>query len=135
MNNFIIVVDDSPTVRTIAEYTLKSAGYNGVSFANGLRALKWLDEHTDVQPSLVYMDVQMPGLDGYDCALYLTGQSRFQKTAIVLMSAELVEIAKLRLVGATAHMHKPFTVEKLLTTTQTYVPLPAPIVTRKGQVS
>jgi CheY-like chemotaxis protein len=119
-NNFIMVIDDSPTVRKIVEMNLQSAGYNGVSFADGTSALQWLDEHRDMRPVLVLLDVQIPDIDGYEWAMHVKSKRSFPATTIVLLSGEAVDSEKARIAGVVAHIKKPFTVEMLLTTVQTY---------------
>jgi CheY-like chemotaxis protein len=122
MDNFILIVDDSPTVRTIMEFTLQQAGYGGISFANGVDALTWLDEHPDMQPAFVFLDIQMQGIDGYEWARQVKSNPRFQHTMLVLMSGRLVDQTKLRAVGITASIEKPFTVQTLLTMVQISLP-------------
>jgi twitching motility two-component system response regulator PilG len=118
MNSFILIIDDSPTIRKLAEMTLQKADYNGVSFADGESALQWLDEHLDVRPTLVLLDVHLPGIDGYTWAMHIKSKLRFQSTSIVLMSGEPVSREKIRVAGITASIEKPFTIQKLLTMVQ-----------------
>jgi twitching motility two-component system response regulator PilG len=121
MDNFIMIVDDSPTIRKIIEITLQQAGYRGVSFADGVAALTWLDGHPDVLPVFIFIDVQMPGIDGYELTRRIKSQPRFRSTAIILMSGEAMNEHKGRLAGVAAHLKKPFTVHAILTTVQAYV--------------
>jgi CheY-like chemotaxis protein len=128
-------VDDSATIRTIIAHTLKVAGYCGVSFADGVKALKWLDEHPDMQPTLVYLDAQMPEIDGYAWATYIKSKPRFHHTAIVLMSGEALGKTKAGIAGVTAYIEKPFTTQTILTTARTYIQANALVAVDKERVS
>jgi twitching motility two-component system response regulator PilG len=122
VNTFIMVIDDSPTIRKIIEITLQQEGYSGISFADGISALKWLNEHPDMQPALVFLDVQMPGLDGHAWAHHIKSKPRFHNTIIVMMSGDAVKSAKTSLTGVTNYLAKPFTTQAILTTVRTYIP-------------
>ena len=122
MNNFIMIIDDSPTIRKIIEITLQPEGYHGVSFADGASALTWLDEHPNMQPALVFLDVQMPDLNGYEWASQIKGKPGFHHTAIALMSGEAINNDKSRLAGIVTHIKKPFTAQTILTTARAYLP-------------
>jgi twitching motility two-component system response regulator PilG len=121
MDNFVMVVDDSPTIRKIVEMTLQGAGYRGVSFADGVRALKWLGEHAEMRPGLVFLDVHMSGIDGYEWARQVKSKARFHWTSIVLMSGEAFDREKGRVAGVASYLAKPFTTQALLATTQRYL--------------
>ena len=123
MDNFIMIVDDSPTVRKIMEFTLQQEGYRGMSFPDGVEALKWLYEHQDCIPLLIFIDVEMPKMSGYILTRHLREKSRFQQTPILLMSSRIgvIERLKARLAGATEYLVKPFTTQSILTTVQTYL--------------
>ena len=123
MDNFIMIVDDSPTVRKIMEFTLQQEGYSGMSFPDGIEALKWLYEHQDCVPQLIFLDVELPKMSGYTLTHHLREKPRFQQTSILLMSGRIgtIERLKARLAGATEYLVKPFTMQTILTTVQTYL--------------
>jgi CheY-like chemotaxis protein len=125
VNNLILILDDSPTIRTIIQMTLQSNGYSGISFADGTHALRWLNHHADMQPGLIFLDVNMPRIDGYEWARRVKSQPRFHNTAIVLMSSGATDRIKPRMAGITDYLAKPFTTQTILTTVKTYLPPPA----------
>ena len=106
MNNFIMIVDDSPTVRKIMEFTLQQEGYHGVSFPDGIEAFKWLHEHQDAVPLLIFVDVEMPKMSGYTLTRHLTQKPRFHHTPILLMSSRngVIDKLKARLAGAADYL-------------------------------
>jgi twitching motility two-component system response regulator PilG len=122
-----MIVDDSPTVRKIMEFTLQQEGYTGMSFPNGIEAFRWLHEHQDCIPQLIFVDVELPKMSGYTLTRHLREKPRFQQIAILLMSSRIgtIERLKARLAGATEYLAKPFTTQMLLTTVQTYLQPPA----------
>ena len=121
MQNFIMVIYPSPTVRKILELILQQAGYRGVSFAHGRIALTWLENHPDIQPAFVLLDMQMPDIDGYEWARCIKNNPRFHHTTVALLSGESVDQTKLQAVGITTFIKKPFTTQGILTTVQMHV--------------
>ncbi len=116
----ILVVDDSLTVRKVVEVTLRRAGFDVLSFADGVTALRWLRGPEAVMPALIYLDIGLPRMDGYEVARVLRGLPGLEHTAIIMLSARagLLDCLKSRLVGAQNHLGKPFKVEQLVALTR-----------------
>lgn len=119
----ILVVDDSITMRTILEMSLRRAGYACLSFADGASALRWLSQsgqETTQTPRLLLLDVEMPGMDGYQLAQTIRAQPRWQALALVMLTAHdrVTDRLKGRLLGVRTYLTKPFRVETLLTVVQ-----------------
>ncbi len=122
----ILVIDDSLTVRKIVEVTLQRADFAVLSFADGLTALRWLASAEATHPALVLLDIELPGMDGYEVARYLRTLPRGVLTRLVMLSRRdgVVDRLKSRLVGAQEHLCKPFKVADLLAVVQATLGLP-----------
>jgi twitching motility two-component system response regulator PilG len=109
----VLVIDDSKTIRRTAESLLTKAGCRVTTAADGFEALgKVIDE----RPDLIFVDIMMPRLDGYQtCALIKNNQS-LRGTPVIMLSSKdgLFDRAKGRLVGAEQYLTKPFTRAELL---------------------
>lgn len=114
-DNFkIMVVDDSRTVRTTAELILSKEGFEIVSEVDGFNALSRLEE---VRPDLIFMDVMMPNLDGYDtCQIIKGAPSELSKTPVIMLTSKdgAFDKARGQLAGCDAFITKPFTRDDLL---------------------
>ncbi len=119
----ILVIDDSPTIRKILEVTHRRQGFSLQTFADGVEALRWLQSHPTMIPSLVYLDICMPRLDGYEVAHHLHSRPHFSAVPIVMLSGKdgVLDRLKGRLVGATGYITKPFRSEEILTATRHYL--------------
>ncbi|GAB1594427.1 twitching motility response regulator PilG [Lysobacter claricitrinus] len=109
----VMVIDDSKTIRRTAETLLKREGCDVVTASDGFEALaKIADQH----PQIIFVDVMMPRLDGYQtCALIKNNQS-FKSTPVIMLSSKdgLFDKARGRIVGSEQYLTKPFTREELL---------------------
>ncbi len=116
----ILVIDDSPTVRKVVEVTLHRAGFSVLSFADGVAALRWLHSSAAALPALIYLNIELPYMDGYEVAHTLRGLPGLERTVIIMLSsrAGLLDCLKSRLVGARDHLSKPFKVEQLVALTR-----------------
>ncbi len=116
----ILVVDDSLTVRKIVEVTLRRAGFAVLSFADGVTARRWLHTPEAAIPALIYLDIGLPHMDGYEVARILRDLPGLERTVIIMLSARagLLDCLKSRLVGARDHLSKPFKVEQLVALTR-----------------
>ncbi|WP_077926890.1 response regulator [Wohlfahrtiimonas populi] len=114
-NNFkIMVVDDSSTVRKTAELILSKEGYEIVSEIDGFNALSHLEE---VKPNLIFMDVMMPNLDGYDtCQIIKGSPSELSETPVIMLTSKdgAFDKARGQLAGCDAFITKPFTRDDLI---------------------
>lgn len=110
----IMVIDDSQTIRSSAEKLLSDLGHEVAVAENGYEALSRI---VDLKPDLIFLDIMMPKLDGYQtCALVKHNQD-FKDIPIIMLSSKdgVYDKAKARVVGANDFISKPFTGEDLIT--------------------
>ena len=109
----VLVIDDSKTIRRTAETLLAKAGCQVITAADGFEALGKI---VDNRPNVIFVDIMMPRLDGYQtCALIKNNQS-LRTTPVIMLSSKdgLFDRAKGRMVGAEQYLTKPFTRDELL---------------------
>jgi twitching motility two-component system response regulator PilG len=113
----ILVVDDSATIRRSAESMLTKAGYDVVTAENGFEALSKVARHN---PDLIFVDIMMPRLDGYQTCAIIKNNSQFRSTPVVMLTSKdgLFDQARGRVVGSDLYLTKPFTKEELLAAVQ-----------------
>lgn len=116
----IMVVDDSQTIRRTAESLLTKAGYEVVTAQDGFEALAVLAR---TLPSLVFIDIMMPRLDGYQACALIKGNPQFAKVPVIMLSSKdgLFDRARGRLVGSDQYLTKPFTREELLAAVESHL--------------
>jgi twitching motility two-component system response regulator PilG len=109
----VMVIDDSKTIRRTAETLLKKAGCEVLTATDGFEALALI---ADGNPDLIFVDIMMPRLDGYQtCALIKRNESYRHIPVIMLSSKDgLFDRAKGRIVGSEQYLTKPFTRDELL---------------------
>lgn len=122
----ILIIDDSPLTRKIVEVTLQREGYHGVSFPDGLAAIRWLLQETAPIPALIFLDVRLPKMDGYSVARYIKSKVRYTHVPIVMLTRldGVIDRVRARLSGASHYVTKPFTIEIIRTLAQQYVGMP-----------
>ena len=110
----VMVIDDSNTIRKSAEIFLTQAGAQVVLAEDGFDALAKIRDH---QPDIVFCDILMPRLDGYQTCALIKRSPRFSKTPVVMLSSKdgLFDRARGRMVGSSEYLTKPFTKDSLLT--------------------
>ena len=122
MNNLkVMVIDDSKTIRRTAETLLRKAGCDVVTATDGFDALAKI---ADNQPNIIFVDIMMPRLDGYQtCALIKNNQS-YKETPVIMLSSKdgLFDRAKGRVVGSDHYLTKPFSRDELLGAIKNYCP-------------
>ncbi|MBK1694694.1 pilus assembly protein PilG [Chromatium weissei] len=113
----ILVIDDSKTIRRTAENLLLKAGCEVCVAEDGFEALGKI---VTFKPELVFVDIMMPRLDGYQTCALIKSNSALRHTPVVMLSSKdgLFDRAKGRLVGAQHYLSKPFTGEELLQAVQ-----------------
>lgn len=118
----VMVIDDSNTIRRSAEIFLKQAGCEIILAEDGFDALAKI---TDRQPDVIFVDVMMPRLDGYQTCSLIKKNSRFKSTPVIMLSSKdgLFDKARGRIVGSNEYLTKPFTKDTLLTAVQRYAPI------------
>ncbi len=109
----VLVVDDSNTIRRSAEIFLKQAGHEVLLAEDGFDALAKVNDHA---PQLIFCDILMPRLDGYQTCAILQRSARFAAIPVVMLSSKdsVFDKARGRMVGALDHLTKPFTKDQLL---------------------
>ncbi|HZS49055.1 MAG TPA: response regulator [Blastocatellia bacterium] len=103
----ILAVDDSPTVRKIVSMTLEKQGHRVISVADGVEALAKLNE---MVPDLIFLDISMPHLDGYQICKIIKGKDGTKSVPIIMLSGKdgFIDKVRGRLSGATDYITKPF---------------------------
>jgi twitching motility two-component system response regulator PilG len=116
----VMVIDDSNTIRRSAEIFLLQAGCTVILAEDGFDALAKIADH---QPDLVFVDIMMPRLDGYQTCALIKGNQKFKGTPVIMLSSKdgLFDKARGRIVGSEQYLTKPFTREELLSAIRTYV--------------
>lgn len=109
----VMVIDDSNTIRRSAEIFLKQAGCEVVLAEDGFDALAKI---ADCHPDLIFVDVMMPRLDGYQTCALIKKNLHFKTTPVVMLSSKdgLFDRARGRMVGSDEYLTKPFTKDSLL---------------------
>jgi twitching motility two-component system response regulator PilG len=109
----VMVIDDSNTIRRSAEIFLVQAGCRVILAEDGFDALAKIADH---HPDVVFVDIMMPRLDGYQTCALIKKNPRFAATPVVMLSSRdgLFDRARGRMVGSNQYLTKPFTKESLL---------------------
>ena len=109
----VMVIDDSNTIRRSAEIFLLQAGCEVILAEDGFDALSKISDH---HPDLIFVDIMMPRLDGYQTCSLIKKNPKFKSTPVVMLSSKdgLFDRARGRMVGSDEYLTKPFTKESLL---------------------
>ncbi len=110
----VMVIDDSKTIRRTAESLLSAAGARVVTASDGFEALARVAEHN---PDIIFVDVMMPRLDGYQVCALIKHNVNYRHIPVVVLSSKdsIFDKARGRLVGADSYLTKPFQRDDLLT--------------------
>ena len=116
----VMIIDDSNTIRRSAEIFLVQAGCQVVLAEDGFDALAKIADHG---PDVIFCDIMMPRLDGYQTCALIKGNQLFKATPVIMLSSKdgLFDKARGRIVGSEQYLTKPFTREELLGAIRTYV--------------
>jgi twitching motility two-component system response regulator PilG len=119
----VLVIDDSNTIRRSAEIFLKQAGCEVVLAEDGFDALSKVIDH---DPQLIFCDILMPRLDGYQTCAIIKRNPRFAHVPVVMLSSKdgLFDKARGRMVGSEEYLTKPFTKDQLLRVVKQFRPAP-----------
>ncbi len=119
----VMVIDDSNTIRKTAEIFLRQAGAQVVLAEDGFDALAKINDH---QPNLVFCDILMPRLDGYQTCALIKKNPKFAGTPVIMLSSKdgLFDRARGRMVGSDEYLTKPFTKDALLKTVAAHLARP-----------
>ena len=116
----VMVIDDSKTIRRTAETLLKKEGCEVLTAVDGFEALAKI---SDQKPAIIFVDIMMPRLDGYQTCALIKKNAKFHQTPVVMLSSKdgLFDRARGRMVGSDQYLTKPFTKESLLRAVATHV--------------
>lgn len=111
----VLLVDDSKTIRRSASSFLSTAGFSVITAVDGFDALSKVVEH---RPAMVFVDITMPRLDGYQTCALIKNNPDYRGIPVVMLSSKdgLFDKARARIVGSDAHLSKPFTADTLTAT-------------------
>lgn len=123
----VLVIDDSNTIRRSAEIFLKQGGYDVYLAEDGFDALSKVNDHL---PALIFCDILMPRLDGYQTCAIIKRNSRFADMPVIMLSSKdgLFDKARGRMVGSQDYLTKPFTKDQLLGAVRLHLGEDAPAV-------
>ncbi len=109
----VLVIDDSKTIRRTAETLLSKEGCEVFTAVDGFDALSKIADH---QPDIVFVDIMMPRLDGYQTCSLIKNNKVFRDTPVIMLSSKdgLFDRARGRIVGSEQYLTKPFTKDELL---------------------
>lgn len=109
----VMVIDDSKTIRRTAETLLKKAGCEVITATDGFEALAKIADH---KPDIIFVDIMMPRLDGYQTTALIKNNKQFKTTPVIMLSSKdgLFDRARGRIVGSEQYLTKPFTKDELL---------------------
>ena len=109
----VMVIDDSKTIRRTAETLLKKAGCEVVTAEDGFEALSKIVEQ---RPDLIFVDIMMPRLDGYQTCALIKNNATFKSTPVIMLSSKdgLFDKARGKIVGSEQYLTKTFTKKELL---------------------
>jgi twitching motility two-component system response regulator PilG len=109
----VLVIDDSNTIRRSAEIFLKQGGHQVLLAEDGFDALAKVNDH---EPDLIFCDILMPRLDGYQTCAIIKRNDKFADVPVIMLSSKdgLFDKARGRMVGSQDYLTKPFTKDQLL---------------------
>lgn len=115
----VMVIDDSKTIRRTAENLLKKQGCDVVTATDGFEALAKIAEH---KPDIIFVDIMMPRLDGYQTCALIKNNRNFKNTPVIMLSSKdsIFDKARGRIVGSEQYLTKPFTKDDLLNAIKKY---------------
>jgi len=121
----IVLIDDSRTIRRSAETMLAREGCEVITATDGFEALALIHRH---EPDLIFVDIMMPRLDGYQTCAIIKNNERFRKVPVIMLTSKdgLFDKARGRIVGSDQYLTKPFTRDELLDAVRTQLNAAAP---------
>ena len=120
LNVKVMVIDDSKTIRRSAESLLKKVGCEVVTAVDGFEALAKI---TVNKPDIIFVDIMMPRLDGYQTCALIKNNQAFKSTPVIMLSSKdsIFDRARGRIVGSEKYLTKPFSKEDLINAITAYV--------------
>jgi twitching motility two-component system response regulator PilG len=121
----VLVIDDSNTIRRSAEIFLRQAGFDVILAEDGFDALAKISDH---QPRVIFVDIMMPRLDGYQTCTLIKQHPRLKSTPVIMLSSKdgVFDRARGRLAGSDRYLTKPFTKEGLVEAVAQHLKTPSP---------
>jgi len=122
----VLIIDDSNTIRRSAEIFLRQAGYDVLLAEDGFDALSKISDH---QPGIIFVDVMMPRLDGYQTCALIKQNPVYKTTPVIMLSSKdgLFDRARGRLAGSDRYLTKPFNKEDLIQAVMDYTSETTPV--------
>jgi twitching motility two-component system response regulator PilG len=120
LNVKVMVIDDSKTIRRSAEMLLKKVGCEVITAIDGFEALAKITEH---KPDIIFVDIMMPRLDGYQTCALIKNNQTFKATPVIMLSSKdsIFDRARGQIVGSEEYLTKPFSKEDLINAITAYV--------------
>lgn len=116
----VMIIDDSKTIRKTAEMLLRKQGCEVITATDGFEALSKIAEH---KPDLIFVDIMMPRLDGYQTCALIKNNREFRSTPVIMLSSKdsIFDKARGRIVGSEQYLTKPFSKDDLLSAIREYL--------------
>jgi len=116
----VMIIDDSKTIRKTAEMLLRKQGCEVITATDGFEALSKIAEH---KPDLIFVDIMMPRLDGYQTCALIKNNREFRSTPVIMLSSKdsIFDKARGRIVGSEQYLTKPFSKDDLLSVIREYL--------------
>jgi twitching motility two-component system response regulator PilG len=116
----VMIIDDSQTIRRTAETLLTREGFEVVTAQDGFEALSKIADH---RPDIIFIDIMMPRLDGYQACALIKGNPQYSSTPVIMLSSKdgLFDRARGRIVGSDEYLTKPFTKDELVGAVRAHV--------------
>ncbi|MEO6888995.1 MAG: response regulator [Ktedonobacteraceae bacterium] len=131
----VMLIDDSVTVRTLVEVSLRRAGIAVVSYPDGIHGLEAVSRQIHRVPDVLILDIGLPHLDGYTIARLLKIHPSWKHTAILMLSGRTSVLDRLkgRLAGADVYLTKPFRTQDLVGVIRDCLGIPSPLGEEGGR--
>ena len=122
----ILVIDDSATVRKILETYLGREGFTVQTFSDGVETMRWLASSQGHPPNLIFLDIQLPKMNGYAVLRKLKSKSAYQRTVVVMLTRHDGPKDRLlaRIAGAQDYLTKPFQMQDILAIVKKHLKIP-----------
>ncbi|MGH2496139.1 MAG: response regulator transcription factor [Ktedonobacteraceae bacterium] len=122
---YVLIVDDDGPIVDVIQFLLEAEGYCGIGITDSLKVLHFLDSLNDnLLPSVILLDLMMPGLSGYEIASTLAQNERYQRIPIIIMTADSRVQSVGGIQGAIDYVAKPFHLDPLLAKLKIYLDPP-----------
>ena len=120
LNVKVMIIDDSKTIRRSAEALLKKVGFDVLTAVDGYEALSKISAY---KPDIIFVDIMMPLLDGYQTCALIKKNSFLKSTPVIMLSSKngIFDRARGRIVGAEKYLTKPFSEDDLISAISAYV--------------